>query len=206
MEEKEKEECTVWDLYAHTLTHTQSLSPSASRSLTHTPGAPERVGSQAPLKSCSGFRSGLLALGSAFDLRSEEPAGSCLRSSGPRERRPPPLLALRLPAALTTIAAVAPSEAHRAGVCENPKIPDGLRPPDARPEWSLCATRALRNGLLLCPLWGPSPALSANSSRAGVSRGAHAEPTASPQRIPGRTKPGPSRPGAGCGSVPCALP
>lgn len=66
MEEKEKE-CTGRDQCgAHT--HIQSLTLSLSErvSLAHTPGAQERAGSQAARKSCTGFYSGLIALGSAF--------------------------------------------------------------------------------------------------------------------------------------------
>lgn len=62
MEEKEKE-CTGRDQCG---THSYSVTLSKRVSLAHTPGAQERAGSRAARKSCTGFYSRLIALGSAF--------------------------------------------------------------------------------------------------------------------------------------------
>lgn len=109
MEEKEKEECTGRDRRG---AHARSVTLSERVSLAHTragssgtrtlPSAAEKLMRLSP-------RPGPLASGGAFDPPSVEPAESCARRSGPRERRPP-----TLSAASTTIAAADLSEAPRA--------------------------------------------------------------------------------------------
>lgn len=65
-------------------THSYSVTLSERVSLAHTPGAQERAGSRSARKSCAGFYSRLIGLGSAFALRSNpEPAESCPPGSAP---------------------------------------------------------------------------------------------------------------------------
>lgn len=175
-------------------THSYSVTLSERVSLAHTPGAQKRAGSRAARKSCAGFYSRLIALGSAFVLGSRRACGILSSRLSTRELGPPPRPGLSTVSA--TIAAPAASEAPRPGACGGLETPRSFPLSDAWPAWSSCATPVYRNGSRFAPLGG-RPKLHLQTPSRGLEEVA--------ARIRGFTKPGPLRPGPRCGSVPCAL-
>lgn len=192
MEEKEKE-CTGRDQCgAHT--HIQSLSLSASRSLTR----PEPRSAQDP------ERRGKVAAAFIQDLIAW---GKFVCSVKPPSLWNPVLEAQHLgtPAVSSsrTIHSLSNNSGHRrhqrgtqTAACGALGTPAGLPPSDAWPAWSSCETPASRIGSLFAPPGGQSKLRLQTPSR-GLEEVA--------ARIRGFTKPGPLRPGPRCGSVPCAL-
>lgn len=193
-------------LRTHSLTHTQSLSLSASRSGTLTPGArsaqdPERRGKVAPA-----LAPRLIALGSAFAPWLRRACGilySLFRTSV----RPATATSASLTVgSLDNNSGGRPLPGARSRYRGGLRTRAGLPPRDAQPRWFSRVPPAPGRGSGFAPRGGRTK-LRLQTPSYGLEYVAAPAPTPSrlPAPIRGRTKPGPSRRRTGCGSVPCAL-